>query len=229
MAARARVVHYLNQFFAGIGGEEKASTGPTSIQGAAGPGRPLQDSLRGEGEIVLTVTCGDNFFAERTEEAAEKLLGLIEGARPDLFIAGPAFNSGRYGYACGVLCQKVGKALNVPTVTGMAPENPGVDYRKDTYIVPTSDNVRGMNAALEAITRLSLKLLRGEALGPPQEEGYFPRGFRKNIFVEKKGTERAIAMLLAKIQGRPFQSELVMPKFDRVPSAPRTRPATSPR
>lgn len=220
MAAPVRVVHYLNQFFGGIGGEAKASAAPTSAEGPVGPGRPLQEALRGEGEIVLTAICGDNFFAERTEEAAERLLALIRGARPDLFIAGPAFNSGRYGYACGVLCQKVGQALGIPTVTGMAPENPGVDYRRDTYIVQTSDNARGMSAALEAIARLSLKLVRGETPGHPREEGYFPRGLRKNVLVGKKGVERAIDMILAKVQGRPFQTELVTPKFDRVPPAP---------
>lgn len=220
MGARFRVVHYLNQFFSGIGGEAKASAGPTSVEGPVGPGRPLQEALRGEGEIVLTVACGDNFFAERTEEAAGRLLSLIEGARPDIFLAGPAFNAGRYGYACGVLCQKVGQALKIPTVTGMAPENPGLEYRKDTYIVETSDNVRGMNAALQAMARLSLKLLREEPLGSPQEEGHFPRGLRKNVWLDKRGADRALAMLLAKIQGKPFKTELVLPKFDRVPPAP---------
>ncbi len=220
MTERMRIVHYLNQFFAGIGGETQASAGPDALPGATGPGRPLQEALRGEGEIVLTAVCGDDFFAERTDEAAAALLEIIESAKPNLFVAGPAFNAGRYGYACGVLCRKVGQALNIPTLTAMAPENPGLDYRRDAYIVSTSDNVRGMNAALSAMGRLGLKLLRGETLGPPREEGTYPRGFRKNIRVGKKGADRAIEMLLAKTGGRAFETELVMPKFDRTPPAP---------
>ena len=36
-----KVVHYLNQFFAGLGGEEAAGTPPQRIEGAVGPGRGL--------------------------------------------------------------------------------------------------------------------------------------------------------------------------------------------
>ncbi|MEW6335330.1 MAG: glycine/sarcosine/betaine reductase selenoprotein B family protein, partial [Thermodesulfobacteriota bacterium] len=36
-----RVAHYLNQFFGGIGGEEKAEAGPMVHQGAVGPGRAI--------------------------------------------------------------------------------------------------------------------------------------------------------------------------------------------
>ena len=42
-----RVVHYLNQFFGGIGGEEFASTGVSSQEGAIGPGRLLQQLIDG--------------------------------------------------------------------------------------------------------------------------------------------------------------------------------------
>ena len=40
-----RVVHYVNQFFAGIGGEEQAHVGVSVRDGAVGPGRALQQSL----------------------------------------------------------------------------------------------------------------------------------------------------------------------------------------
>ena len=39
MAEKIRVVHYLNQFFAQIGGEEKADIGPGFKEGPIGPGR----------------------------------------------------------------------------------------------------------------------------------------------------------------------------------------------
>ncbi|MDP7169210.1 MAG: glycine/sarcosine/betaine reductase selenoprotein B family protein, partial [Nitrospinota bacterium] len=57
MAAPYRVVHYLNQFFFGLGGEEKASIEPTAKAGPVGPGGPLQEAFRGEAEIVKTATC----------------------------------------------------------------------------------------------------------------------------------------------------------------------------
>ncbi len=219
MSTRFRVVHYLNQYFSGIGGEEKAAVGPTLMQGAVGPGKFLDQAFRGEAEIVSTVACGDNFFTEHTEEACARLLALIEKMKPHILVAGPAFNSGRYGLACGVLCREAGQTFEIPTVAGLAAENPGLEHRKDVYIVPTSDNVGGMNPALQALARLSLRLLRGETLGPAREEGYFPRGIRKNASFEKRASERGLQMLIAKIAGQPFETELVLPKFDKLPPA----------
>jgi glycine reductase len=37
-----KVVHYLNQFFAGLGGEEAAGHAPVRLEGAVGPGRGLE-------------------------------------------------------------------------------------------------------------------------------------------------------------------------------------------
>ena len=60
-----RVVHYLNQFFGGIGGEDKAGIPPFVKEGPTGPGNFLQKIWRDSAEIVATVICGDNFFAEK--------------------------------------------------------------------------------------------------------------------------------------------------------------------
>ena len=62
---RLRVVHYLNQFFAGIGAEDKADTPPGQHQGPIGPGRLLQQALGDRGQVVATVYCGDNYMAEK--------------------------------------------------------------------------------------------------------------------------------------------------------------------
>ncbi len=40
-----RVVHYLNQFFGGQGGEEAAHLAPSIQDGAVGPGRLLEQVL----------------------------------------------------------------------------------------------------------------------------------------------------------------------------------------
>jgi glycine reductase len=116
--------------FGGIGGEEKASVGPQVVEGFVGPGKLVQDTLKDRGNVVATVICGDNYFAENTEEATEKIISLTIPYRLDVLIAGPAFNAGRYGIACGELCKTMQSKLGIPAVTGMYQENPGVDlYR----------------------------------------------------------------------------------------------------
>ena len=117
-------VHYLNQFFAGLGGEEKAETPPTRFEGAVGPGRGLQAALDGV-EIVATLACGDDYFAEHEDEALEALLGHLGDIGPAVLIAGPAFGSGRYGYACARLAAAAAER-GVPAVAAMHEENPGV-------------------------------------------------------------------------------------------------------
>src|SRR3990170_2027281 len=103
MADGLRVVHYLNQFFGGIGGEEKALEGPQVKEGAVGPGKAVQDALKGRGTVVATIICGDNYFSEKTDEATQEIMKLITPCRPNIVIAGPAFNAGRYGVACGAV------------------------------------------------------------------------------------------------------------------------------
>ncbi len=53
-----RIVHYINQFFGGIGGEERADTPPEARAGAVGPGRALRQALGAAAEIAGTVICG---------------------------------------------------------------------------------------------------------------------------------------------------------------------------
>src|SRR5437660_276532 len=102
-----RVVHYLNQFFAGLGGEDKAGAPPSARPGPIGPGIALQQALGGAAEIVGTVVCGDGRFADDMDETARTLLRLVEHFAPYVVIAGPAFNSGRYGLACARVCHDV--------------------------------------------------------------------------------------------------------------------------
>jgi betaine reductase len=194
-----RAVHYLNQFFAGLGGEDKAETEPTRLEGAVGPGRGLAAELDGI-EIVTTIACGDDYFAEHEEGALATLLGYLEEERPDVLVAGPAFGSGRYGYACGTLVAAAAER-GIPAVAAMHPENPGVDAAGKGYVVPTAVNVAGMREALPRLARVASALATGRELGPPQEEGYIPRGFRRNYFADQTGAERALDLLLAKLRG----------------------------
>lgn len=212
-----KVVHYLNQLFGGIGGEEKASLGPQVKDGSVGPGKAIQNVLKDKGDIVATLICGDNYFVERTEEATQELLRLIIPYQPDILLAGPAFNAGRYGVACGEVCKVVQNRLGIPAVTGMYEENPGVDlYKKDVYIIRTADSALGMAAAVPLMVNLAWKLAAKGKIGKPNEEGYFARGFSRNETLKKTAAERAVDVLLAKIKNQPFESEVSVPHFEHV-------------
>ena len=227
-AKKYRVVHYLNQFFGQIGGEEKADVPPMIKEGAVGPGVPLQQALGEEGEIVATVVCGDTYFAENIEIARDKVVEYVSSYKPDVFVAGPAFTAGRYGIACGAACSAVGKKLGIPVVTAMYEENPALElYRKDVYIIPTANSVRGMKDAIPRMAAFVRKLGFRESIGLPDEEGYFPHGIRVNQFAKQTGAERAIDMLLAKLKGVPFQTEYRMPTFEQVPASPAVKDLAS--
>lgn len=216
MSREIRIVHYINQFFAGIGGEDHAHVGVEVREGAIGPGKLIEQKFE-QGRIVGTVICGDNYATENSLVAVEEILERIQGLKPDIVIAGPAFNAGRYGMACGMVCEAVNDRLSVPAVTAMYPENPGVElYGQKIYIVPTGGSAAAMSAVIEPLIKLASKLATGVALGPAETEGYIPQGYRKNVVVEKNAAERAVDMLLLKIKGEKFKSELPLPKLDRV-------------
>lgn len=215
--SKIRVVHYINQFFAGIGGEEKADIKPEIREGIVGPGLALKNAMKEEGEIVATVICGDSYFNENLDEAKKEILNMIKEYNPDLFIAGPAFNAGRYGVACGTICKAVKEELNIPVVTAMYAENPGADmYKKDLYIIETGNSAASMRKAAPALAKIAIKLGKGEEIGSPKAEGYIPRGVRKNIFREDRGAKRAVDMMIKKLKGEDFVTEYAMPVFDTV-------------
>lgn len=219
--SKIRVVHYINQFFAGIGGEEKADIPPELREGVVGPGMALNKAFKEDAEIVATVICGDSYFNENLKEAKETVLEMVKKHNPDLFIAGPAFNAGRYGTACGTICKAVEDELGIPVVTAMYVENPGADmYKKDIYIISTGNSAATMRKAIPALSKLALKLGKNEEIGSPEEEGYIQRGVRKNVFLEKRGASRAVEMMVKKLKGEEFVTEYPMPDFDNVDPNP---------
>ena len=218
---KIKVVHYLNNFFAGIGGEEKADITPEIRPGVVGPGQALATALGDEYEVVATAICGDNYFGENLADATKTLLEMIGKYEPALFVAGPAFNAGRYGVACGAICKAVEENLGIPVITGMYVENPGADmYKKDLHIILTADSAADMRNCMPKIAALGKKMVKGEEILSPAEEGYIERGIRVNYFHEKRGSARAIDMLLKKMAKKEFVTEYPMPKFDRVPPNP---------
>jgi glycine reductase complex component B subunit gamma len=215
-----RVVHYLNQFFAGIGGEAQADAPPGRKPGPVGPGLAFQQALGDRGELVATVYCGDN-YANEQPGAMDRILELITKDDPQLLIAGPAFGAGRYGLACGQVCVQAQEKLGIVALSGMHPENPGADlYRTKVLLARTRDNAAGMRQASETMVRLALKLCDGQELGSPDEDGYIPTGRRVHLQAKKNAAERAVDMLLSKVSGRPYDTEWAVPTYSMVDPAP---------
>jgi betaine reductase len=216
-----RVVSYLNQFFGQVGGEDRAGIGPQVFTGAVGAARAIQQALGDAGEVIATVVAGDNHVAEHPDTAVAELLALVAARTPDLLVAGPAFQAGRYGVACGALCAAAQAELDLPAVTGMHAENPGVAlYRRRVYIVSTGADAARMADEARRLVRLGLTLARREPLGPPAVDGYFPRGVTRNVLADRSAAERATAMLLDRLAGRQFTSEVELPEFSRVAAPP---------
>lgn len=216
-----KIVYYVNQFYGQIGGEEAADQTPIVKEGSVGPAVAMQEALKDIGEVVATIVCGDNYFADHQDEALEEILKVVEEKTPDLFIAGPGFNAGRYGLACGTICDAVAAKYKIPVLTGLYPENPGAEmFHKTVYIVETPISAAGMRKVIPVMVKLARKMLTGEEIGFPEEEGYIPQGFRVNVHTEKTGAVRAVDMMIAKLKGEPFTTELPMPVFNKVYPAP---------
>jgi betaine reductase len=222
---RIRVIHYLNQFFAGLGGEEAADVGVTWFDGPRGPGQLLEHEAP-EFEVIATVAAGDNFMAEDLDAGAAEVVAQIDAhlAPEDdcatLLIAGPAFNAGRYGMACAAVCRAAQEKLGIAAVTALYEENPALaNYRREVPIVHAGRDVMDMRAAIQRLARAGAKLVEGEMLVPAEDDA-FARGLRMNYFASKSGAERAVEMLLSKLAEKPFETEYPLPRFDRVPPAP---------
>ena len=220
----ARVAHVVNQFFAGIGGEEKADTAPGTLDTPAGPSRGLQRVLQGGVEVAPTIYFGDNHFHERPEEARAALLREISAADAEVIVLGPAFNAGRYGLACVEIGHMIATELDRVCVTAMHPDNPAVDTYREyhdprLFLFPTTETAAGMGKALDDLGRFVLKRLEGQPVAAAEDEGYLPRGIRIQERSDRTGADRALDMLFDKLEGRPFATEVPMQTWDRVAPA----------
>ena len=222
--AQVRVLHYLNQFFAGIGAEDKADVPLGFREEPVGPGKRLQALLGDSAEIVVTAYCGDNYFAEHTDEVLQAILKMVKDKDIEMVIAGPAIAAGRFGFACVEVCHFLTSLLNLYCVTGMYAENPGVDgYRqykdRKVFLIPTANSITGMEDAMQRMAHFMLKLATGPAIESASEEGYIPRGIRLDAEVSDTGTERAFDMLLDKLAGRSFATEIPLETVEDIPVA----------
>jgi glycine reductase len=213
-----RIIHYVNQFFGGIGAEEKAGAGLEFRDGAVGPGKLLEQIFGGDARVVLTLVCGDNHAVENQELVTAAVLDRVRQTGADLFVAGPCFDAGRYGMAAGALCAAVQSELGIPAVTAMNDENPGADlYREQLYIIDSGTSTLKMRDVLTRMANVGNKLVAHRTLGAPHDEGYLPRGLLRDELVEKTAAARLVDMLLAKMNGQSFESEMLPTSFKPVP------------
>ena len=73
------MVHYINQFFAGMGGEDTANVGVSLTPGTMGASRALQQALATHGSVIGTLVCGDNFIHDHRDEAMAALTSASAG------------------------------------------------------------------------------------------------------------------------------------------------------
>ena len=217
-----RIVHYINQFFAGKGGEEQAGCGPEVREGPCGPGKGLQAQLGDEQEIVATVFCGDDYAAS-TPGAAEEILDLAEEYDPDLIVAGPAFTSGRYGVACSAVIAEATER-GITAIASMHADNPGLQDAGAAPVVAAEENARRMKPTMERLGAAVRKMAEGEEI--TEEDGRVSRPRRVNTQAEASAAERAVELVLARLGGDTERTEIPLPEFDRVlPSGPIEDPA----
>lgn len=212
-----RVVHYLNQFFAGIGGEDAAGAEPELRDGAHGPGRKLATLLGEEHEIVATAICGDDHAAAHPD-FAPRLVALAKEAGAQLLVAGPAFTSGRYGLACARIVTAA-NAAELPALAAMHPDNPGLGEASGAQIVESGATSRRMKESLERLAQAARKVADGEEL--TAQDGRIGPVARTNRSAERSAAERAVDLVLKRLGGDRDATEIPLPDFDSVtPAAP---------
>jgi betaine reductase len=212
-----KIVHYVNQFFAGMGGEDSAGTGPELRDGPTGPGRKLASLLGDDHEIVATAICGDDYAASHREFAAE-LVAQASERGAEMVIAGPAFTSGRYGMACARIAAAAAEA-GLPALASMHPENPGLGEAAGTAVVESGLTARQMKVSLEGFATAALKVAAGEEL--TAQDGRIGPVARTNRMAETNAADRAVALVIARLGGDKDATEIPLPDFDQVtPAAP---------
>lgn len=113
-----RVVHYINQFYADIGGKELSYIVPELRDGCVGLGAEFNQIWKNEAKIVNTIVCGDAWFIENQIETEECVIEWLKEIRPDCFIVGPALKAGDYNYICNNIALAVQKRLGIPVLIG---------------------------------------------------------------------------------------------------------------
>src|SRR5262245_6625905 len=206
-----KILHYLNQFFAGIGGEEKAGQEFVFLAKPVGPGILVRDLLKNRDIEYATIVCGDNYFHEHEEAALASLTEVMTQFTPDLFVAGPAFHAGRYGLACAKTASFVRERWGVPALTGLYEEHPGTrEIGRHVFVIQTGSSAASMHSAIKRCADLATLLLDkdSEKIEAFKEEFCLRIPRRFTVQASAPDSVRAVDMLLAKLGGAAFKSEI---------------------
>jgi glycine reductase len=215
-----KIVHYVNQFFAGIGGEDSAYTGFETKAGAVGPGMLLAKLLSEAGfeAEITTAYCGDTYAAEHVDEVMTRFERVVRETAPDVVVLGPAFNSGRYGLVCGELAARIPARTGVPAITGLYEENAAVGlFRSKALIARTGNSAMGMASAMEVIAGFVPRLAGGESVDSLAEDALFGAERRSNGLESKTAADRAVDVLLQVLKNVDVGTELSIPDVESVP------------
>lgn len=219
-----RIVHYVNQFMAGIGGEEAADDPPRPHDGPLGPGRLLQRLLGDEHHVVATVSCGDDHAASNAS-AIEDILDLVRAADPDLLVAGPAFSSGRNGLVTARLVAAA-HASGLPAVGAMHPDNPGVPEAGAGVLIASAAVAKEMRVSMEQLAAAAAKLLAGDNV--TSDDGRIGSIPRRNRLVTRHAAARAVDLALARLGGDDQATEIPLARIEMVrPAGAVQDPATA--
>jgi len=213
-----KILHYLNQFFAGIGGEEKAGQEAAFIASAVGAGCVIRDALKHHDVEYATIVCGDNYFHEEEAKALNAIEDAMEVFRPTIFLAGPAFNAGRYGLACAKVCSWARENWRIPAITAMHEENPGTkEIGRHVFVLQTGASAASMQECLKRYSLLVEKLLAGDQTAVENYRAEYclaiPRRFSARS--GRPDYVRAVDLLAAKLQGRAYESEIPRVEAER--------------
>lgn len=218
MSDKIRVVHYINQFYGGFGGEDTASMKLVVKEEPVGPGLLLKSFLGDDYEIVATIICGDNYIAENIESVCGEIEELVKKYQAQLFVAGPGFNAGRYGMGCGAATAAITEHVKIPAVTALYSENPGTDLYKDrAYILQTDNNASKMRDAMKRVAAFAKRLVEKDFISDGKTEGFHGSGPAIEIDYSIPACTRGLNMLLDKYYHRGFHTEVMMPNHEEIP------------
>jgi betaine reductase len=206
-----KILHYLNQFFAGIGGEEKAGHEALFIPRAVGVGALIENNLKTHGVAYATLACGDNYFHEEEEKALGAIRCALERFQPDFFLAGPAFNAGRYGIACAKVCSWIRDNWRIPAITGMHEDNPATkEIGRHVFVIQTGNSTASMQESLRRFSLLIERLLVGDETAVENFRAEYCLPIPRRFTARSSAPDyvRAVDLLLAKLEGQPYQSEI---------------------
>ena len=184
MSASLRVVHYVNQFFAGHRrrgpGQRRCLRADRRRSGPAARSQPRSATARASS---ATIICGDNFASRPTRRTAVAAIGAeLDRLQPDVLVAGPAFGSGRYGLACAAGVPRRAACGASPRSPPCIPTTPAVEASRQRR--PASSPPRSRRQPCSPRSRRSRRFARRlgarrRSSGPRRSKATSPQGVRR--------------------------------------------------